>query len=268
MIDSGANQINKPNLFTSNMLKPSPLNMLSLFILTLMLAFPSFSEAENIKIAIGDDLPPWVLDHGQSGILIDLVRDCLNSTNYELEFISYPYARRLIAYKNNDVDAVIDINTNVIASEPLVGFFTGNLYAYENFAFSLSENNFSVRNIADLEQYTLLSWQGAINHLGGKYADMAKGNPRYAETSSQNNQVMMLFRKRVDFIQLDYQIYRYHKTKLIKANEIDSRLDVSSLALFGKSPNGLMFKNKELSDICRSQLEKVEMKNKYKNISP
>jgi polar amino acid transport system substrate-binding protein len=242
--------------------------MLSLFILTLMIAFSSFSQEGKIKIAIGDDLPPWILGNGQSGILIDLVKDCLNSTNYELEFIAYPYARRLTAEKKNDVDVVIDINTKVIASETLVGFFTGYLYAYENFAFSLSENNFSVKNIEDLEQYSLLSWQGAINHLGGEYADMAKENPRYAETSRQNNQVRMLFRKRIDFIQLDYQIYLYHKTELIKANEIDSKLDVSSFALFGKSPNGLMFKNKELRDICRSQLEKVEMKNKYKDISP
>ena len=108
-----------------------------------MIAFSSFSQEGKIKIAIGDDLPPWILGNGQSGILIDLVKDCLNSTNYELEFIAYPYARRLTAYKKNDVDVVIDINTKVIASETLVGFFTGYLYAYENFAFSLSENNFS-----------------------------------------------------------------------------------------------------------------------------
>lgn len=233
-----------------------------------MLVFSSFTQAEKIKIAIGDDLPPWIFSNGQSGILIDLISDCLSPSNYELEFITYPYARRLTAYKKNDVEAVIDINTKIITSEQLVGYFTGNLYAYQNFAFSLSENNFLLKKIADLEHYSLLSWQGAINHLGGEYADMARINPKYAETSRQSNQVRMLFRKRVDFIQLDYQIYNYYKTELIKANEIDSRLEVSLYALFGQSPNGLMFKNKELSDICKNQLEKTDMKIKYKDILP
>ncbi|WP_157826787.1 substrate-binding periplasmic protein [Colwellia sp. 12G3] len=265
------NKKSKPDLFTSNWLKISLRNRWSHLILILMLTFPSsasFSQAEKIKIAIGDDLAPWIFGNGQSGILIDLVRDCLKPANSTLEFIAYPYGRRLMAYKKMDVDAVIDINTKTISSEQLVGFFTGNLYAYENFAFSLSENNFSVINITDLEKYSLLSWQGAINHLDGEYADMARGNPNYAETSRQSNQVSMLFRKRVDFIQLDYQIYNYYKTKLIEANEIDSKLDVTSFALFGKSPNGLMFRDKELRDICRNELEKIEMKIKYKEISP
>lgn len=102
MIIIGLNQNKQPDLFTLNTLKPYFKNMLSLLILILVLAFSSLSQAKKIKIAIGDDLPPWIFSNGQSGILIDLVRDCLSATNDELEFIAYPYARRLTAYKKNE----------------------------------------------------------------------------------------------------------------------------------------------------------------------
>lgn len=268
LIRNGVNQNNKPSLSANNTLKSPPLNMLSLFFFTWILAFPACAQTKKLKIAIGDDLAPWIHNDGQSGILIDMVKDCLKPTNYKLEFISFPYARRLTAYKMNEVDAVIDINSIVIASESLNGFFTGNIYAYENFAFALSENNFLVKSIPDLERYSLLSWQGAIDRLGSEYEKMAKANPKYLETSRQNNQVRMLFKKRVDFIQLDYQIYNYYKAELIQENEIDAKLDVSSFALFGKSSNGLLFKNETLKDICKSQLEEPMMKRKYKDVSP
>ena len=268
MIINGINQSHRPNLCTAKILKLPLLKVLLLFIFTWMFAFPSYSQTKKIKIAIGNDLAPWILNDGQSGILIDMVKDCLQKTNYKIKFISFPYARRLTAYKMNEVDAVIDINSMVITSESLDGFFTGNIYAYENFAFSLSENNFSVKSIADLKHYSLLSWQGASERLGSEYADMAKANPRYLETSRQSNQVRMLFKKRVDFIQLDYQIYNYYKTDLIKTNEIDGQLGVSPHAFFGKSSNGLMFKDEELKNTCKNELANVEMKNKYKDVLP
>ncbi|WP_434931776.1 hypothetical protein ACRWQM_07780 [Shewanella sp. HL-SH5] len=136
----------------------------------------------------------------------------------------------------------------------------------KTFFFSLSERALKVNKIADLAEYSLISWQGAIAHIGGEYAAMATQNRNYSETHNQKTQLRMLLSKRVDFIQMDGQIYQFYRQELINDNEFDETVAVDRAPLFGKSPNGFLFKSEAARDACVTNLKLIKENNKYKDI--
>lgn len=234
--------------------------------ISLMISNAAFSQSKEIVASFGSTLPPYVMEDGPSGILIDLLKDCLEPSGYKVTPKLHPYARRLVEFETDSVDVVTDVNEKVINDKKLEGYYTGYVYAYENFLFSLADGKFEVKTIEELSEYSLLSWQGAIAHIGGEYADMAKQNKNYSETYNQKNQLRMLFSRRVDFVQMDGNIYEYYRQQMLKESGLDVTVPVNILPLFGKSPNGFMFKTEAVRDACVANLESVKKNKKYKNV--
>lgn len=234
-------------------------------IMSLIICKPINSQTKEIVASFGGSLPPWVFEAGPSGILVDLLKDCLEPSGYIVKARLHPYARRLSEYIDGKIDVVSDINQKVIDDRGLNGFYTGNIYAYENFLYSLSEKKFVINKIEELSNYSLLSWQGAIAHIGGKYAAMAKQNIKYSETHNQKTQLRLLFSNRVDFIQMDGNIYEFYRQEMLKDKELDVTIPVDKLPLFGKSPNGFLFRTEKARDACISNLGLVKGKDKYKH---
>jgi polar amino acid transport system substrate-binding protein len=234
--------------------------------ISLMISNAAFSQSKEIVASFGSTLPPYVMEDGPSGILVDLLKDCLEPSGYKVTPKLHPYARRLFEFETDLVDVVTDVNEKVINDKKLEGYYTGYVYAYENFLFSLVDRKFEVKTIEELSEYSLLSWQGAIAHIGGEYADMAKQNENYSETYNQKNQLRMLFSRRVDFVQMDGNIYEYYRQQMSKESGLDVTVPVKILPLFGKSPNGFMFKTEAARDACVANLESVKKNKKYKDV--
>ena len=114
--------------------------------------------------------------------------------------------------------------------------------------------------------YSVLAWQGARKELGSHYALMASSNPFYIETHDQRQQVKMLFKERVDIIQLDKQIFEFYRASLITEKEIDENITVDSFSLFKKSPNGFMFRHSKARDDFVKQIELMRMNGRYSAI--
>jgi len=227
--------------------------------LLILLPVCSYAESKKITIAFGESLPPWVIKGESGGLVMELLNDCLSPSGYTLTPVFRPYARRLSSYITEQLDAVSDIDEAVIKSANLQGYFSGYLYAYKNFAYSLSKNKFSISEISQLQGYSILSWQGAINQMGSEYQSMANANTRYSETDKQNLQVKMLFSERVDFIQIDEQIFNYYRGGLFGDKGAPDSLAVDKFALFDRSPNGVIFRSKEVRDACMNNLRNMDV---------
>ncbi len=223
-------------------------------------------QLKEVIASFGGTLPPWVMDDGRTGILIDLLRDCLEPSGYKVKTQLVPYARRITEFQASRVDIVTDMNEKTIGELKLEGYFSGNIYAYDNFLFSLSDRNIEINKIQQLSKYSLLSWQGAIAHIGGEYAKMAKRNKKYSETASQKTQLRMLFNGRTDFIQMDGSIYKFYRDELIKDNELNAQIAVKRTFLFGRNPNGFLFKDITIRDACVSNMNLVSKNKKYQDI--
>ncbi|MFT5083069.1 MAG: polar amino acid transport system substrate-binding protein [Lentisphaeria bacterium] len=242
--------------------------MKSLFLTLILLALslPLFSQDKTLRIAYGGTISPWVTSDGNEGVLNSMVKRCLQSSGRNVETVLLPYSRRLSEYDAGRVDVTTDINIQTLADSHLQGFFTGNFYAYENFVYALAHNKFQIHSLADLKTHSIMSWQGAVTHLGGDYARMARSHSDYSESYDQELQLRMLFRGRVDTIQLDSQIFNHYRAKLGKEGDIDTSIAVDSFPLFGKSPNGVLFRSQALRDICVRNLEAMQDMKEYKGV--
>ena len=241
------------------------IRIVTLICLCFGFAFPAGS-AEHIKVAFGNALAPWIMPETNSGIILDIIRESLEPVGYTIEPIYYPYARRVKSFKQGLVDATSDMNLNTITNENLEGFFSDNAYTYENYAFSLHENAYQFKHLNDLAGLRLMSWQGAIAHLGDEYAKMASGNAFYKESHDQASQVKMLFLRRVDVIQLDEQIFNYYRVKVNQQGDISTNASVDRFPLFGKSPNGFLFRSKKIRNLFNQQLKRIKENGQYDKI--
>lgn len=231
----------------------------------LMCASPLYAQ-ETLKVAFGDRLAPWVIPEKSSGIILDIISEAMEPLGYRIKAEYLPYARRLKSYHLGLVDVVSDINPNTIENERLQGFFSGDVYTYENYAFSLNKRNYRFNEIADLKDLRLLSWQGAVAHLGDEYAKMATNNPFYSETHDQSAQVKLLFLERVDVVQLDLQIFKYYLAQEVYKGELNTSAKVDRFSLFGSSPNGFLFRSIKVRDEFIQQFNKMRIDGRYQKI--
>ncbi|GEK74997.1 hypothetical protein PAT01_03010 [Pseudoalteromonas atlantica] len=239
---------------------------LNFFIITTLLV-SSFACASPTKqklvVGFGETLPPFVMSHTNSGLTLDIIKAALTPLGYEIEPRYYPYTRRAKGYAKGRIDILADINLNTANGNQLKGYISDEAYVYENVAITLKSKQFNFTKIADLTYYSLISWPSAAIHLGEEYAKMAKANTQYYEVHDQSLQVKMLFSNKVDVIQMDKQSFDYYRSTL---KDIDTTQSVDRFALFGKSPNGYLFKSKRLRDDFNIQLQKLKNSGQYHKI--
>ncbi len=226
---------------------------------------PALSQ-ETLKVAFGNALAPWVMPESNDGILLDIISESLEPAGYEVSSVYYPYARRILSYRQGLVDVVSDVNPSVIEREGLDGYFSDIAYSYTNYAISLKHKNYRFKKISDLGQYRILSWQGAVSTLGPEYADMAMNNPFYSEHHNQELQIKMLYLDRVDVIQLDMQIFKYFKSKVSRAGIINTKQEVDIFPLFGKNECGFLFRSIKARDAFNQQLRLLKESGRYDQI--
>lgn len=238
------------------------------FFVTLILLASSFygQAKQTITVAFGNALAPWVMPANNTGIIVDIITQTLTQAGYTITPVYYPYLRRINSFKNNQVDVSSDMNLNTMRSEGLTGYFSGNVYQYQNYLISLSENQFNFKTIEDVGQHSLISWQGALTHLGTKYQQAMLKNPNYTETHDQTLQVKMLFLKRFDIAQMDLQIFKYYRQQIDNSGRIDTSLKVDLFPVLGASPNGFLFKDKEVRDAFVKELAKLKANGGYQKI--
>lgn len=229
-------------------------------------AASSVWSTERLTIAFGNALAPWVMPATNNGIIIDIISEALEPAGYEIVPIYYPYLRRITQYSAGFVDVTSDINVNTMKEHNLVGFLSDDAYKYENFAFSLKEKGYQFKHLNELGNLSLLSWQGAIAHLGDEYAQMATNNPYYAETDRQESQIQLLFLKRVDVVQLDKYIFDYFRSQTEQKGIIDTTAEVDSFPLFGSSSNGFLFHDEKIRDEFNRQLKLLKESGRYEEI--
>lgn len=236
-------------------------------IATLLLLIPSAGFCQKIlTVAYGNALAPWVIPADNNGILIELMTAAMEPVGYKIEPVYLPYLRRINSYKQNLVDVASDINSNTTKAENLIGYFSGSVYEYHNYLISLSENNFTFNTLEDVGMHSLISWQGATEHLGEYYKNLMAKNPNYQENHDQTLQVKALFLKRFEIAQMDLQIFKYYRNQIHKAGKIDTSPQVDLFPILGASPNGFLFKDENIRDIFVERIEKLKSSGEFQKI--
>jgi polar amino acid transport system substrate-binding protein len=247
------------------------LNVVKIIICAVMISIclSGISSAKNtLIISLGTTLPPHVIQKNNEGISLDIIRKCLGREDYELEFKYFPYARRILEFKEGRADAVYNIVREDIENHGLVGFLSDPAFIYENVAVSLKKNKYQISNISDLKDYSVISWQGASNLLGEEYAKMAESNKNYREIANQERQIALLFMGRAEVIQLDLSIFHYYRNLVRKEGKykVDVEQPVDIFPLFGKIAYSMFFRDKATTVAFNKRLQEIRESGEYKEI--
>ncbi|WDE14443.1 ABC transporter substrate-binding protein [Thalassomonas haliotis] len=174
-------------------------------------------------MAFSLDIPPYIFEQYNKGIEIDIIAAALTHKGHTLRPLYFPLGRIPIAFQNNLVDAAMgDMGIDLT---PHGGFYADPTVIYDNVFISLKKNNLTINGPADLDNLTIISFQGAEK----RYPQWLKKpfeEKRFYGISDQLTQVKLLNLERYDLVLSDRYIFKYFVKQLkyednIQVNQVD-----------------------------------------------
>lgn len=226
--------------------------------------FALAGETVNVKtklvIAANGFIPPFVIQKGNTGFQLELIRASFHAQGYdELEFVYMSNKRAELAMKNGMVDAVVNLpntyNGEVYVSDPIVD--------YHNIAVTLSGNRIRLETLQDLRGLGVVAFQNASTFLGSEYFLMTKQLRSYEEIVNQAAQVELLMKGWADVIILEHRVFEYYLAKFAKMHPVK---EVSYHYLFDAAPRPIYFQSELMRDIFNAGLNSIKVSGEYQAI--
>ncbi|WP_230390838.1 ABC transporter substrate-binding protein [Reinekea sp. G2M2-21] len=222
--------------------------------------FSSQLYADNFKMAVGLALPPYVIQNGNTGMEMEIVREALALKGHTVEPVYLPFARVPLSLKEKSVSLALTVNENSGLSDI---FYSDSHITYQNVAITLAKNNLTINSSSDMKDMSILAFQDATKYLGSDYASMALKNPDYQEKSQQDAQILMLFSNRVDTVVMDINIFKYFRSLNEK---VDTSLDVTIHKIFSPSLYKVGFLSETIRDEFNDALAQLKESGRYDEI--
>ena len=220
--------------------------------------------AEQINVVVGLTKPPYVFEKNNEGYELELVSHILNKLNKTPNFIFVPFGRSPKMLTADDIDAILTSNKQLMNGSDML---SDTYITYQNVAISLKENNFQLKKISELRNYSMATFQSAHKILGEEFAIASKNSPMYTQVSDQKMQLKLLIKKRVDVIIIDINIAQYYLNLLTETHQKES---VKIHTIFPPTEYSIAFKDKSMIKPFNHALKSfknsktyLELKNKY-----
>ncbi|SEA21755.1 substrate-binding periplasmic protein [Alkalimonas amylolytica] len=247
--------------------------LLSLLLFSLSLPAQALQPVEQttLLIGVGADKPPFVFSNEEtiSGLEVDIFREAMAGSGYQLEFVALPFHqlnRALLLFP--DLDVAAGVGTEFFDTLHYVDKFS----YYENVAVSRASSGIQLESIRDLQQYSVVSWQGAsqpatplgpvFHHL---YGAADRQPHRGYQELSQYSQNAMFWLGRTDVIVVDRAIFSWYRRLL--ADSKDTSVDVSIHPLFPERQyTKVAFRDPELAAIFAAGLKQLKSSGRYQQL--
>jgi polar amino acid transport system substrate-binding protein len=167
---------------------------------------PTSAFGERLKIVVGLERPPYILQATNSGYELELLSQVIELMGYSVKYIYVPYGRSQKLLSDPDIDG---ITTMTADTEANVKRLTDSYVTYHNSVVSLAEKKLKIRTLSDLSGVGVISFHNAKALLGDKYHDAVVKNSSYLEIAKQSTQVKLFLKDRVDCIVIDKNIFNY-----------------------------------------------------------
>lgn len=210
-----------------------------------------------LKLITSSSIPPYVIIEENRGIVSDMMREALALKNYELK-LSYSTNKRLMAeLLAHKVDGAFNFPPG-----NLQGFYYSDpIVSYQNVAIALSRHNFTINNVDDLADKSIIAFQNSGLFLGQKYQQMSQQNPRHVEVSQQRSQLFMLFMERTDVIVMEINIFLYYLQEIQQLTGIKHPFTV--YPIFPKAPRHAVFVDAKVRDDFNQGLQQLKDSGQY-----
>lgn len=160
--------------------------------------------AKKLVVAIGRDIPPFIMQKASKGLEVDILRDSLKG--YDLKFIQVSYKDLPAAVQKKKADAA----AAVLAAKD-GSFYSDPFISFHNVAISKKSAKLKIDGVAGLKGQPVLCWQNACMDLGTEFEKMfsTKGTERkhYTEFPDQRLQVQKFWQSKNAVIVIDRDIF-------------------------------------------------------------
>ncbi len=171
--------------------------------------------AATVRMAFGDNLPPYILVSSGAGIEVDIVREALAYRGHVLQPVFMPMGRIPVTFTGGKSDAIMmDVGQDMQAAGGLYGDAP---VVYDNVLFSLASRGLSLKQPADLRNLWVMSFVGAAR----RYPDWLgrlEHQRFYVEHNNQAVQPLLLALGRYDVVVCDRTIFTYYLRQQQKAD--------------------------------------------------
>lgn len=178
-----------------------------LFRLLLPLSSALPAGAAEVRMAFGDNLPPYILVGSGSGIEVDIVREALAHRGHVLQPQFMPMGRIPVMFTARKVDAIMmDVGEDMAAAG---GAYGEPPVLYDNVMYTLARRHLALKKPQDLDNLWILAFVGAgkrYPHWLGK----REHTPFYSERNNQAVQPLLLALARYDVVVSDRTIFTYY----------------------------------------------------------
>jgi polar amino acid transport system substrate-binding protein len=187
--------------------------MIFRFLALLAIALPA--GAATVRMAFGDNLPPYILVSSSSGIEVDIVREALAYRGHVLQPVFMPMGRIPVTFTVGKADAIMmDVGQDMQAAG---GQYGDPPVVYDNALFTLASRGLAIRQPADLRTLWVMSFVGAAR----RYPDWLGPLQRtryYVEHNNQSVQPLLLALGRYDVVVCDRTIFTYFSRQQEKSD--------------------------------------------------
>lgn len=220
-----------------------------------------------IRIGFPEHAPPWVNAEGKPGIAVALLREALQAEGLALQPVFYPYARRVLQYRRNEVDALYDISAVTQKRENLPGSLGRPLHSFDNLVLALQKRHLRLERPADLIGLDILAWDGAQNDLPDSFDTVAAvSQGRYRETGDQRQQVKSLFTGRVEVIMADRLVVDWYRKRLRADPQVDARQPVDVFAILPPREATVLWRDPALRQRIDYRIREMKNDGRYNAI--
>jgi polar amino acid transport system substrate-binding protein len=210
--------------------------------LCLCLAASLPAAARTLLIATSSSIPPYVITDQHRGIVVDILRDVLQMSGHEIEFVYAPNRRVEHMIEERQVDGVYNLAQGALASV----YYSDPIVDYHNVAITREQFSGDITSLSDLIGLRVVVFQNAEKFLGAEFEQLMQSSQAFPEVSNQRSQVLMLFRGRADVIIMERRIFEYFFQQLSASGEIGGGYRIHPL--FEPAPRYAAFLDRNLRD--------------------
>ncbi len=217
--------------------------------------------AETLRIGIGVNHPPYVIEATDSGVEIDILTEAFKELGFNIEWVYLNNVNRHLGIKRHKLDVAATIRDRY-RLDP--AFYSSPYISYQNVAISRLDNHLVIENIGDLKKYRVGSWELASGDLGDEFAKVADHlGIRYQEYSRQSSQVQEFCEGKVDVLVIDINIYQWFSKTWCDSQKLPIKVhDVFP----GRTSFIASFKNEQLRDDFNRELMVLKATGEYQKI--
>lgn len=231
------------------------------FVITIL---SSTTNAKDILMAFGQEIPPYIFEEQDKGIEIDIISAALAYKGHTLKPLYFPLGRVPLAFRNKIVDAAMgDMGIDLKVDG---GFYANPAVIYDNVFFTLKSRKLAIKNPKDLDPLYVVSFQGAEKRYP-QWIKKVSDEKRFFGISNQLSQVKLLFLGRYDVVLSDRYIFRYFVEQLKLTNSLDVyEVDEHKFITENTEDYRPVFRDKNIRDDFNLGLNKIKENGQFQKI--